>query len=474
MTLDVRFRLIPNLTYHLDVAADLLGMTGSENIRQLWTKRFLVTDEDRRMIERWRMSRQSVAPSGGQRRSKVRFPIEILGYTDDSETSIRGVGFDAADSTDYRARLAKVVAPAVADDLASVVDYFQPRFREWWSEVALPKGTPFADGIDKWIASPPLQRSLSSIVQFYRPQLPAGYALPMVLLYRPNDVKEPSNGQQLGKYAVAQFLPDELPSNRIDVVLHELCHFFFRSASDADLAAMQQRFLDLRDPAAVPAYNLLNEVMATALGNGVVGEQVSSAERWQKVLETPRSMYNDEDIDAGAKAVFPWIKTYLAEGGTLFDPGFPRRFTDSLKGALGERLVRPRVYFIRLLALYDDSLGAMEPGLLPRRLRCASYSRSTTDLSKAEPTEEFSPGPADSTLLIVSPKRLPRLVERGYISDDQLAEISAKKVEPFVLFGHRRGRDAISMVLVANDPAGVDAGVAKIAAMDRFVEGVVP
>ena len=115
-----------------------------------------------------------------------------------------------------------------------------------------------------------------------------------------------------------------------------------------------QAFADSKHPAAMLAWGLLNEALATALGNAIVQERLDSKEA-ARLLAKPRGLYAEEAVDKAAKAALPLVRAALAQGDTMSSA----RFVNDYIAAVGERFgddVRPTQYL-------RDHFTAMSPEL---------------------------------------------------------------------------------------------------------------
>lgn len=469
---EVGFRPIANLTYQLDVLSGVLPHDAPLNFKALWEREFLKTAEDRQALDLWRARRKDMGKvfEPKEAASAVRFPIERFGPIDDSEAHIRSAAFDAADLRDYRRRILAVSNREAATDLSYVVAHFLPAYEDWWKRVPSAEGDVFARDLRGMLDSTKMRSTLARFVQFYRPQLDADPTIRFVLLYRPNEIKEPTSGQQLGPYSVVQFLPGETPADRVDIALHELAHYFYGQARPQDLAALQGRLL--RSPNAIPAYNLLNESLATALGNIVVGEQISPPGAFAKSLAEPMGFYHDADIDRGGKSVFGWIKPYLEKGGSLFDPEFADLYLAGLDRTFGPRLAKPKISFSRMFSFMDESIPGLSPNILYEH-----FSLSTLWLSRGTEVERrelqgYLDNPTLSGLFLVTPKQLDRLVASGVISGRE-RDLLKSAPQPSLL-ATRRNAHSIAYVAVVRTSEEAAILLRRISSLERFEAGIVP
>lgn len=97
------------------------------------------------------------------------------------------------------------------------------------------------------------------------------------------------------------------------VTFHEMCHSIYQNQPADFQKKMETVFLESKSKYAAFAYNYLNEVLATAIGNGWFPKLLTG-----KLDKT--NWYNNKYIDTMAKAMFPEIDNYLSKSRTLDQP----------------------------------------------------------------------------------------------------------------------------------------------------------
>ncbi|MES2627354.1 MAG: hypothetical protein V4616_00165, partial [Bacteroidota bacterium] len=107
-------------------------------------------------------------------------------------------------------------------------------------------------------------------------------------------------------------LDDYNYANTLGVVLHEVCHLLYREQSPELQNRFEQWFLTAKPSSRLLAYQLVDEALATALGNGWIYESIAGK-------SDTADWYNDPYIDKFAKNAYPVIREYVSHGGTI-DP----------------------------------------------------------------------------------------------------------------------------------------------------------
>ena len=126
-----------------------------------------------------------------------------------------------------------------------------------------------------------------------------------------------SNGRSQGGFeSVGLIIGDKNYLNRFSVVFHEMMHSLYQTQSNEQKQKILNSFnLETYDddlPFRLGAHYYLNEVLATALGNGWFYE--SSSGKYNQ-----KSWYVDDFIDPLAKGVYDLTKKYLQESKSLDD-----------------------------------------------------------------------------------------------------------------------------------------------------------
>jgi len=308
------------------------------------------------------------------------------------------------------------------------------------------------------------------VAGFYQPELPKGAAQIFELIARPKH-DSPDMGEQLDAYALIEVQPDEPPEHRYDVIMHELFHAWFAAAAYDRKLALANRFLASGDASAVPAWGLLDEVLATAFGNGVIDRAVDR-EDFDKRSGRKNGLYNDPYIDGMAKVMLPKLEARLAAKRTLWDDDFVPEYLH----AMGEAFPRglPPVAFLQpLVCAYDASMRAAYDHLT--ELSRSHQTVSSDGLDDAETRALFADRPMWGSAVLVPLAKLGSLDGWTAVLDQAtLAAIrtQAAKKKPFV-FTHRRKNAGVLFVFVAPDDASMQAIEDRFAKLEDLREGIV-
>lgn len=468
--IDVRvgFDVIPNLTYQLDCVSDLSISCSEANFRELWKREFLKTPRDREMLEEWRRVRIRYS-SDIEPQHAIDTPLPIRGGYVNLFAKARIAGLQASDLDDYGARLDLLTTPADRATLERIVRHFHQPFVRWWQSEARERGAKFVGEVGALLRSPGIAEQLRRFRSFYAAALPPGYQVKLALLYRPNLVRESTNGEQLEGYSLAEFLAEERPEDRLDVVIHELCHFLYWSAPPAEIANLQQRFLDTRRATAMPAYNLLNETLATAFGQGMIARDLKPKERWEKYRATKLSFYTKESLDRSAKALLPWLDAWLASGKTLHDESFVAEYISQLEKEFGELLTAPKLNLNEMILVADNKYGTTLRHGVRSALEVSSSYSSEGAWTEPNFLDDYKNKPRLPAIFIVHPDNIAKLNEREIVPAADARRIADEyKTKGSVLYAAERAPFTYVYLLVAKDAAGINDLIGKLARADAF------
>ena len=459
----VKFAEIPNLTYQLDCVSDLPVNCSRQNLGELWTREFLKTDEDRRMLREWARLRDLY--SEDIRLGENSANPSTLNLFD----KIRIAGFQADGAEDYLARLDLLTAPKDRAAFARIINYFEPRFKIWWQSEAEKAGGEFARQTDVLLRSPKISEPVKQFYNFYAPALPVDYPISFNLFYTPGAIKEQTSGQQLENYSLMEFKVKENPAQRIDVAVHELCHFFYDNMKPETRARLEERFYSTKKASAIPAYNLLNESLAAALGNGIIARAVTPPAEYAKYLAAQKSFYNNDSIDRAAKAILPLLDKRLKSGKTIDDAKFVDDYISALEKSFGADLLRPKLYLSEMFLFVDEKFGVSMRRDVRRTLETASFYAVEADWTDKNILDDYQNNPRLNSVFIVHPDNLGELVKNKIISDVQLKvvqnEYAAKQQ---ILFAAERAPFTYVYIVVAPDAEGAKKLIGKLADAGQF------
>lgn len=214
-----------------------------------------------------------------------------------------------------------------------------------------------------------------------------------------------------------------------------------------------------------PAYNLLNEGLASAFGNGMIERAVAEPGRFARMLAKEGSFYNNASIDRAAKALLPFLDGWLAAGKTLFDPEFVPAYVRTLRAAFGPSLTAPRLYLAEMALVVDETLGGELRRVVRKELRVASMYSSEGAWDDPQTLGEYRKYQSLNALLLVRSENLVQLVKQKILTPAEgktLAARVAKEGKALYAFERRKGSGTYAFVLVAKDEATVQGLLEKL------------
>ena len=147
-----------------------------------------------------------------------------------------------------------------------------PSFLRWWQDRGFSAGSTTFDGFTKLLADPFLDSTIQKAAQFYEADLPQGTTFQIHVLVQPASSRKLSVAYQLEGDSVVETPEGEKPEDRIEIIAHELFHYLFFRMDPKRQSAMLESVCGSDDPLAAVAFGMLDEAVAAALGNGVVGQ----------------------------------------------------------------------------------------------------------------------------------------------------------------------------------------------------------
>jgi hypothetical protein len=389
------------------------------------------------------------------------------------EQRFRIIEFTAVDFVEFRKSAGILMRAEDADKIVSILRRFEPRFTQWWKDVGSKNAETFVGGFASLMKKDGVVPILEKSVNFYKSKLPDSAEIFIHFIPLPTSSGHTS-GEQIENHGVVEFLSSEKPEDRIDVICHEVFHYFYSMASARDHASLVSYFVTSAAPHAIPAYNLLNESLATAFGNGMVARATHSPEWFQKMLTKKKSFYNDEPIDAVAKGILPELELGLGGSVTLYDASFLARFLEIVGSAVEAKKTAPQLYLRTAAVFYESEFRTNW-----RDYQRKTHTGNTWDTTDAESDfvqNKLLDAPHLSGLLLLRPTSLQVLDKwRLLIPASKIHEIrkAVKNKKGFVYAVERAGNAWIYVVVAT---PGEEAGqlLKKLAETQRPFVGWMP
>ena len=456
-SLQVSFSETSNLAYQLDCLSRVSNRCARAPFRAAW-KQLGWTAADDDALRQWKaISDRYDASVTLEPRPNAPFPFD--GRSVHWSEKLRIAETSAGDPAGLARNLGLVVSDDDAQALLAIYGRFAPRFHRWWRAGPARSLAAFASATHRLIATAQLERFDDQVARLYGAPPDEQFRIHLVAV--PSGRFE-THGEQFESHATVEVRPREAPKERVDVVLHETFHVLFRRAA-ATRQRLEARFAASKDPDALAAWDLLDEALATAIGNGLVAERVHSDQLAHR-LATAEGLYDDPFIDAMAKALIPGLRQRLAEGGTL-DERFFDQYLALAHRTLGERLRSPGVILkASAIVCSDDALepvaDSLIDGIKPRSIFFSS------PLDAPQTRERLERFPKLPGAVLVTTGALDQLAGwDGVLGATALAKLRARaKQQSSFVERVQCGSGAPVWIFVAPDSGGLAALVKRFVA----------
>lgn len=447
---DVRAMSWGNLFYQLNCLAGQ-GFCSEAAYRALWQQELGWNSADQAQLTAFQALRQQYSrqiqfsPAAETRALPPRF--EGLRSWD----KVLQAAMNADSRQSLAQNLALAMRPQDAEALMQILNHFAPRFESWWLDGAEALTRSAAEAFVREMQRQNLTDLVTQASRFYRAELSEHSLLSFNFLARPNLGRVNSvHGEQIENQSLVEVRENAPVNQQIPVVLHELCHYLFKRSSAADEAQLLQAFLNADATAeGLAAYNLLDEVLATAIGNGLVSQRLLSAAEFEALRQRSGSFYNDDWIDPLAKALYPRVAQALQRGEALHSQAFISDYLRIARESLGSRLQRPVPLLRTLGGAYHPEL-ATAFGALQQQLRAGvTWAANGLDANARSIFERHS---ALSGVIMLRPADLPALADWDAVLGRSAREAIQAGAGPRV-YGVQRNPRAYLFVFVAATPA---------------------
>jgi hypothetical protein len=128
-------------------------------------------------------------------------------------------------------------------------------------------------------------------------------------------------------------------------MFHEMCHSLYEAEPVDVQQAFESYFREVKTPQSDLAYTLINEALATAIGNGWAIEAATGK-------RDRDSWYDDAAIDGFAKAIYPMVREYIQDGRSL-DRSFVRKSIESFGAAFPDAPYRFDILLREIVLMTD-------------------------------------------------------------------------------------------------------------------------
>lgn len=450
----VRISPLTNLVYHLDCLSGYRRCT-REAYDTLW-QRLGWSAEDEQQLARWRaiQERYRIYADFTEPARPTPYPytfpyLQARGV--DVAEKLRIASLQAGEFAEYRDRLRLLLQPGDAREAAAIAAHFRPRFDAWWTDGPAADLERLAAGYQSVAERAGLGELLGSVATLFDVRMAEVDDLQVNLIALPEGARG-SRATVVENHAIVESRRGESPADRLGVIVHEFVHYLYAQSPTRHHEALLAAFVRSERPWSLRAYNLINEAIASAIGNGIAERRLQTEREYRGYAALPDSFYADYYVDTLAKALVPLMERRLARAEPL-GPEFAAEYLDSAARSLGERLDDLP------LQLVSSAVVATHPSLaeLARRPATALTTFSLfTHVTEAPGLAEtaLTRYPELSGIVLVLRDDIPRLA--GFVDPDvlELMQGLGERVTAFV-YGEARSPRATVYFVSGEDPADV-------------------
>jgi hypothetical protein len=329
----------PNLVYHLDCLGGV-ALCAEVIFREFWTTRGLDAD-DHAAIAKWKALRTHYAAEIKRVDPSSAEPLLLVpsGIFDLAERQ-RIAGLTASTIEAYQRSIGLLSSEGDARELVAILHRFAPRFSQWWRDEAFAKGAAPFDTFAQLLADPFLDSVLQKAQRFYEAELPPEGLFEFHLVLQPDSARTLSVAYQLENHAAVEVSPAARPIKLIDILAHEVFHYFFNYTAPAARSTLVSRFASSPDPLALAAFGVFDEAVACALGNGVVGRHYRPEDFAEGLPLSGRLTRNPSASPVGV-ALLPALQDFLDRGVSISSEEFHQAYLAAARTRYPDGAVPP-------------------------------------------------------------------------------------------------------------------------------------
>ena len=340
-------------------------------------------------------------------------------------------------------------------------------------------GKSASDAMIAALEAPAIKQHVTELFSFYGAPKAALAPHTAHLMLRPGLAdKGLTSGSNFGSTSVVEFFAETESRGQTPVIVHEYAHYVFGVTPRAQALALSNAVIKAGGDIGLPMWALLDEALATAIGNGRVSRTLLGPDAYEQFAAKALSFYNVANIDLAGKAMVPHVDAFVASGRNIFDPTFPDVYAKAVREKLGDVLNQPATFMTEYLLVVDSALGSGPEGGAPWVSEFQTRSRAMAVLGCC--SDNFSQAIKNAvkgtTVIAVASSNFDKLSGVLRLSDDKQAALVAARLEPGAVGALLVSRDAGSpplILAIVNDSAAFSRAAKLLAAMPALKTGVV-
>lgn len=280
LNVEIRLNAIGNLFYQLECLTEQISCS-RDVYKSHWNELGLNSSIDHTMLMNFKSALKKYAVSANLRTPDLEptcttytFGPEIVAIGPRSnhlsiKNKLRHAAYNSSTISELNHHLEMLMNYADVGTVTSAIKYFEPRFREWWDSEAYGPSLAFKIELNNLINNE-FRSSLPSIGKFFEFNINDTNSKILIDIIVYPLKNQGTRAQLVDNHAVIETPIGELPEQRLGVLIHEICHYFFRIASAEFHDYRLRGALDVNDSRATATLGLMNEALATAVGNGYI------------------------------------------------------------------------------------------------------------------------------------------------------------------------------------------------------------
>ncbi len=222
---------------------------------------------------------------------------------------------------ELKSRTAQLLPPAIQEELFGILTDLDPVYSSLVWKPSQAKLTRYSKKLKRIWKSGRLSAAFSDTLRFYRSSWSREPHFTIHLVPIPAG-RAPTTATVIQDAVILEALLNERDlAARAGVIFHEMAHAAFEAQDPHTQHQLDTWFKESPSRFAGLAYNLLNEGLATALGNGWAFRLITGK-------EDDSGWYSVDEIDRGAKAATTLVREYVSNRKPI-DRSFVERWIES-------------------------------------------------------------------------------------------------------------------------------------------------
>ncbi|MEL6181681.1 MAG: hypothetical protein AAFS10_22165, partial [Myxococcota bacterium] len=443
---------IANLAYHLDCLGHQISCTLGA-YETLWRNTWSWTPEDDAQLQAWRALKQRYPrtvrtgskPDPGAIPSAL--PIGSLRLDLDKIRRLASTLVD--DLALYQETLSLTMHASDAARAVEIMAHFMPRFRQWWDKDnhGAQLGA-WQRRLEETIVATQLVERLEQVAAFYGAELHSSVPLVADLILLPGNGAR-SRAERLENHAFVEIASTTSDAReRLPIIAHEFFHHFMNMSPTAHRRAVLDQLAASDDACAIAAWNLLDETLATTLGNAWVASHLLPEAELQARLDDPKRLYADPFIGPTAARLYPALRDAINTSQGMNHPAFIKAYLSAFNPSVANEggCLRPMLFTAGIA--HDNAFrSTVRHAARTLKIRSLSTYRGLQERSR----HSVDAYPMMTTLIMVHPDRTKALKRWSDTlgSSHTTAIVRSAKDAPLIYGVPRPGGNAWLLVLMA-------------------------